>query len=79
LTLVEAVPASASLRPGEVPPAQIASDVTGCAAVITEQLAPGPVATHVSPSVVKPLAPERFALHFTIGRETHGQSRNDHH
>jgi hypothetical protein len=41
-----------------------------------EQLAPGPVETIVDRSKVRALAPQRFAVEFTIGQRVHDKLRN---
>jgi 5-methylcytosine-specific restriction endonuclease McrA len=75
LALVETLPASASSTD-----AQLAGQAgTHAPAHVTEsscQLAPGPVASPIPRPAMKPLAPGRFALQFTIGQDTHDKLRH---
>ncbi|TMQ53373.1 MAG: hypothetical protein E6K73_01495 [Candidatus Eisenbacteria bacterium] len=65
LSLVQPIPAATPRT--ELAPGQLASHV----GVMTDRLAPGQVEAPVSQSKAHPLSPERFAVHFTIGKETH--------
>jgi hypothetical protein len=61
----------ARLAPRPDVPDSIAPIVPPQEPLCTDQLAPAPVASHVEPvSLVKPLAPERFALQTTISQAT---------
>jgi hypothetical protein len=60
----------------EVPAVQRQIVVDRCADSAPSQVAPSPVPTSPKrPAEVKPLAPERYRIQFTVGRETYEQLR----
>jgi 5-methylcytosine-specific restriction endonuclease McrA len=75
LALVQAIPASPSLRNGQLAPAQVEAEGAGRVGTFADQLAPAQVETPVPRPRVKPLAPGRFALQLTIGQDTHDKLR----
>jgi hypothetical protein len=76
LPLVQAIPASTRLPGRTLAPGQVAAEGAERGEKVTCQLAPGQVGPSGPNPTVKPLAPERFALQFTIARETHDKLRH---
>ena len=73
LPLVQAIPASPPLGNGQLAPAQVGPN--GPERVGVGQHAPAHVETPVPRPTATPLASERFALQFTIGKDTHDKLR----
>ncbi len=77
LTLVTAIPQPSGASSAEPLTPERAEPATTQVAAEREnrQLAPGPVETVVDVARLKPLAPQRFALQFTIGQSAHDKLR----
>ena len=70
LALAGAIAASSPLRSEQLAPGQVDSNVPERVGAFTDPLAPGQVASPAQRPRVTPLSAERFALQFTIGKET---------
>ena len=75
LALVQAIPGSPSPRNGPLAPGQVAAEGAGRLGTFAGQLAPAQVEGPIPRPRVKPLGPGRFALQFTIGKDTHDKLR----
>ncbi len=76
LTLVTAIPQASGAPSAETcAPCSVEPEMMELARRENRQLAPGPVETFVDVARLKPLAPQRFALQFTIGQSAHDKLR----